>query len=133
VVILRLAAGGFGYRSYLESRPAVSFNDLPRADQQAITAALADGRTALHLIRDEHIIDAAQDAATDFARAYSLHPRNPDAVAGLKQTADAVIDWTQAQSDKKLALSVLQRLQGQADYYKSYPPLIRAIEQLQSP
>jgi len=133
VVILSLAAGGFGYRSYLESRPAVSFNDLPRADQQAITAALADGKTALHLIRDEHIIDAAQDAATDFAKAYSLHPRNPDAVAGLKQTADAVIDWTEAQTDKKLALSVLQRLQSQADYYKSYRPLSRAIERAQSP
>jgi hypothetical protein len=44
-----------------------------------------------------------------------------------------VIDWTQAQPDKKLALSVLQHLQNQADYYKSYRPLARAIEQAQSP
>jgi serine/threonine protein kinase len=132
VVILSLVAGGLWYRSYLDSRPAVDFNDLPLAERQLITAALADGHMALRLMKEEHIIDTAENAAADFAKVYALHPRDPDAVAGLKETAATVIEWAQAQPDRKVALSVLQSLQTKADYYKNYTPLTRAIERARS-
>jgi serine/threonine protein kinase len=137
VIMLTLAAGALGYRSYLQSRPAVDFKDLPLQDQQAFTTQLALGQEALRLIREQHIIEPAEDAAAAFAKAYALHPRDPDAVAGLDGTADAVIEWARAQPDKKVALSVLQTLRTkpesfQVDYYEHYEPLIRAIDRAKS-
>jgi serine/threonine protein kinase len=132
VIILTLAAGGMGYRAYLESRPAVDFKDLPLRDQQTITAQLALGQEALRLIEEQHIIDTAEDAAAAFAKAYSLHPRDPDAVAGLNSTAEAVIGWADTQPDKKTAATVLETLRLQADYYNNYEPLTRAIRRAKS-
>jgi serine/threonine protein kinase len=68
VLALSILAVGLAYRSYVDSLPDVAFADLPPAEQQIVTAALADGRSALHLVEQEHIMEASDDAANAFAK-----------------------------------------------------------------
>jgi serine/threonine protein kinase len=129
VILLSLLAGGLWYRSYLDSLPQVPFSALPATEQQIVTAALEDGRRALHLAEQEHIVEASDDAANAFAKAYQHHPKDPDAVAGLKEAADVFIPWCESQPD---ALVKLKEFQARSQFYQSYGPLNRALEKLQS-
>ena len=127
VVVLSVAAGALWYRTYLQSLPAVPFEQLPVAEQQFIQRALDNGNQALQLVKQSHIIEATADAADSFAEAYERHPRNPDAVAGLKDAADAFIAWADEQPDKSVALAELRSFQAKSTYYARYAPLERAI------
>jgi serine/threonine protein kinase len=131
VLALGILAVALAYRSYVDSLPDVAFADLPRAEQQIVTAALADGRSALRLVEQEHIVEASDDAANAFARAYEHHPKDPDAVAGLKRSADLFIRWCESLPDRKDTLAKLREFQKRSDFYQSYGPLKRAIEKLE--
>jgi serine/threonine protein kinase len=132
VIVLSIAAAVLWYRNYVASGPEIAFEELPLPQQRLIAAELADGREALKLVKDKHIIDASSDAADQFAQAYSHHVRNRDAVAGLKQSADYFIEWSTAQPDRQLALSQLQEFQKKSEFYQTYAPLNRAIDQLRA-
>lgn len=131
VLALSILAVALAYRSYVDSLPDVAFADLPPAEQQIVTAALADGRSALHLAEQEHIMEASDDAANAFAKAYEHHPKDPDAVAGLKRSANLFIRWCESLPDRKDALAKLREFQKRSDYYQSYGPLKSAIEKLE--
>jgi serine/threonine protein kinase len=131
VLALSILAVALAYRSYVDSLPDVAFSDLPPAEQQIVAAALADGRSALRLAEQEHIMEASDDAANAFAKAYEHHPKDPDAVAGLKRSADLFIRWCESLPDRKDALAKLREFQKRSDYYQSYGPLKSAIEKLE--
>lgn len=131
VVVLSIAAGILSYRNYLQSLPAVPFEQLPAAEQRYIRHALDAGNDALRLVTQSQIIEATADAADNFADAYEHHPRNPQAVAGLEAAAAAFIDWADSQADREGALRELRNFQKKSVYYSHYTPLEKAIARAQ--
>jgi hypothetical protein len=71
-----------------------------------------------------------EDAVAGFVSAYTLHPRNREAVAGLERAADLVIDWYLARPDRRDALYQLQNFQRKSEFYQTYAPLQDAIDSL---
>jgi hypothetical protein len=125
---LVLTAAGLSYRNYLNSLPAVPFEALPAEQQAAVRAALSDGAEALRYVRDSGLIEASADAADRFADAYALHPRNPEAVAGLKEAADRFIAYWADRKDPDRALEELRKFRSKSEFYAGYAPLEKAIE-----
>jgi hypothetical protein len=58
-----------------------------------------------------------------YANAYRLHPRNPQAMRGLKQSADALLSAMRSDADRRAAAAFLQN---QSDYFRRYQPVIDA-------
>ena len=131
VIALVLTAGGLSYRNYLDKLPAVPFERLPQVQQQQVLQALTEGNQALDAVRNSKLIEASADAADSFAAAYAIHPRNPQAVAGLESAADYFIDWWAMQPDQSHALQELKKFLDKSEYYKGYAPLTRAIAKLE--
>jgi hypothetical protein len=132
VVALVVTAGGLSYRNYLDKLPAVPFERLSQAQQEQVRQALMEGNRALQYVRDNKLIEASADAADRFADAYAIHPRNPEAVAGLDHAADYFIDWWAAQPDQNHALEELKKFRDKSEYYQGYAPLTRAIARLEA-
>jgi hypothetical protein len=67
------------------------------------------------------------DSAIDrFSEAYKLHPRNRDAVKALQMAADTwLAEVPDVPSRHKLACD----LQARSDYFRKYPPVLKAIEE----
>jgi serine/threonine protein kinase len=128
VVVLTLLASGLWYRNYLETRPAVPFEQLPPVVQQDVREALRQGNESLAYLERTHDITASADAAEYFANAYALHPRNPDAVAGLERAADEAIAWYEKSPDRNAARDELRKFQQKSEYYQRYGPLVSAID-----
>lgn len=125
-----LLAAILWYRNYLNTQPAVAFEQLPPTVQQEVREALRQGNESLEYMQRTQDITASADAAQYFADAYALHPRNPDAVAGLEHAADAAIAWYSKAPDKGAALDELRKFQAKSEYYEHYDPLANAIESL---
>jgi serine/threonine protein kinase len=133
VAVLLVTASGLTYKNHLDRLPAVPFEQLPQQQREQVQQALADGNEALRLVRDSHLIEASADAADRFAAAYAIHPRNPQAVAGLEQAAAYFIDYWDTQNnqeghDRERALQELKKFQEKSDYYRGYGPLTRALQ-----
>jgi len=120
----------FGYRAYRASLPDVPLEALSPQVQQDVREALSQGRASMEYLERSQDITASADAAQYFADAYALHPRNPDAVAGLRQAADKVLKWYTNAPDRRMALEELRKFQAKSDYYETYGPLNEAIESL---
>jgi len=131
LVALVLTAAGLSYRNYLDSLPAVPLEALPPETQAAVRKALADGDEALRYVREAQLIEATADAADRYADAFTLHPRNRDAVKGLEASADHFIAWWERQQDRERALAELRKFRDKSEYYKGYAPLNEAIERLE--
>lgn len=127
VAALVLTAAGLGYRSYLQSLPAVPLTSLPPAVQQQFHDKVREGDASLAYLRGSGDITASADAAEYFAEAYRLHPRDPEAVRGLEAAAGYAIGWYSKQPDRAEALRQLQLFRAKSAYYTSYGPLQRAI------
>lgn len=128
-----LVAGGFAYRSYVASGPAVPLAALPADTQSEVRLSLSKAREALDYVQRTNDYSVLDDAVDAFDRAYALHPRNREAVAGLKQTADLAIRWATTQHDPREAARELETLRGHtvgSGFYNQYPPLNRMIERL---
>ena len=126
VVVLVLAAGGLWYRNYLDSLPQ-PWDQLQPQTRQEFDAKIKAGDEVLEHIKHGGNLAYVQDAAKSFGEAYRLHPRDPEAVRGLKAAANYAIDWFGKFPDKKEALQQLQGFQEWSNYYKTYPPMQRAI------
>ena len=125
---LALAAGVFWYQGYAASRPAVPLESLPAQTQADFRKEMADGDGEWRLVQQgngEQILEAVRA----YGRAYALHPRDPDAIAGLRQTADYILGRSQAYSDPAERLQMLESLDEASDYYSSYKPLRIAIKE----
>jgi serine/threonine protein kinase len=127
VVLLVLALSGLWYRNYLESLPSQPFEALPAEVQNKFRANVRAGEEALAYLQTTHDPNGSADAADAFAKAYQLHERDPVAVRGLEQAADAAIAWYQKWPDRHGARIQLESFRDKSDYYKRYEPLQRAI------
>jgi serine/threonine protein kinase len=128
VAVLVLVAGVLWYRNELELRPAIPFEQLTPAQRQEFRKDVIEGNESLHVVKESKLIQASADAADFFARAYEIHPRNPQAIKGLEQAADYFIGWSNTQPDQEEALRQLRTFQQKSEYYLKYGPLVRAIE-----
>ena len=127
VAALVLTAAGLGYRSYLQSLPAVPLSSLPPAVQQQFHDYIRQGNGSLAYLRGSGDITASADAAEYFAEAYRLHPRDPEAVRGLESSASYAIGWYSKLPDRAEALRQLRLFRAKSAFYASYGPLQRAI------
>jgi hypothetical protein len=50
----------------------------------------------------------------------------------MKEAADAFIEWCVRQSDRQQARAQLIEFQKKSEFYRTYAPLNRAIERLES-
>lgn len=127
VATLLLAAAGLGYRSYLQSLPAVPLGSLPRMVQQQFHDKIREGNASLAYLRSSGDITASADAAEYFAEAYRLHPKDPEAVRGLEMAADYAIGWYSKLPDRGEALRQLKLFRAKSAFYAGYAPLQRAV------
>jgi hypothetical protein len=72
--------------------------------------------------------DEMLDAAGEYGKAYALHPRNPDATAGLKKAADYIVDRLEKVPDRPERLRELKSVQEMSEFYAHYKPLTTAID-----
>jgi len=128
--VLALAIGILWYRNYLASGPETPFHELPAQIQRDVRKGLDDGQEALRYVERTHEMIVIEDAVAGFVSAYTLHPRNREAVAGLERAADLVIDWYLARPDRRDALYQLQNFQRKSEFYQTYAPLQDAIDSL---
>jgi len=131
--ILALTTATLWYRNYVATGPDVPFDELPMQVQTEVRKGLDEGEVALRYVERTHELSVTEDAVAGFRAAYTLHPRNRQAVAGLERTADLVVDWYLGRPDRADALQQLRTFQHKAEFYQNYPPLLAAIESLQQP
>ena len=127
-VCLALAAGVFWYQGYAASRPAVPLESLPAQTQADFRKEMADGDGEWRLVEQgngEQILEAARA----YGRAYALHPRDPDAIAGLRKAADYILGRMVNYSNPAERLQMLESVDEASDYYSSYKPLRVAIKE----
>jgi len=123
--VLALVAGYLWYQNYLETSPSIPFAKLPAEAQQQFTDLIRQGNEEWTFYARERNIAALQSAVEQYSRAYALHPRNRDAVHGLKQSADALLQAVQGKEQRR---EIAAFLQGQSDYYRKYQPVIDAAQ-----
>lgn len=124
---LAIAAGGFWYQAYTASLPSVPFESLAPDVQAEFRAHMANAEGEWRLVQQGNG-DESLNAASEFGKAYALHPRNPDATAGLKKSADYILDRLKSVTDRTERLQQLKTVQELSDYYATYKPLSAAIE-----
>jgi hypothetical protein len=125
--------GLLGYRSYIASGPAVSFDELPAATRAEVEKSLASGNEALEYVRRTRDLGPLDDAVVAFDHAYALHPRNREAVKGLDSTVKLAIEWAEGRPDASLALQELRKLTAittESRYYEHNAALEAEIDKL---
>jgi hypothetical protein len=125
---LALAAGVFWYQAYSANRPGIPFEALAPSVQAEFRAHMDNGDGAWRLVQQGNG-DESLDAASEYGKAYALHPRNSDATAALKKSADYILLRLQRVADRAERLQQLKSVQELSDFYLTYPPLKTAIEQ----
>jgi protein kinase-like protein len=123
---LAIVAGIFWYQVRTASLPSVPFETLPPAVQAEFLAHMANAAGEWRLVQQGNG-DESLNAASEYGKAYALHPRNPDATAGLKKSADYILKRLDAVADRTLRLQELKTVQELSDFYVNYPPLRAAI------
>jgi hypothetical protein len=126
-VCLALVAGVFWYQGYAASRPAVPLEALPAQTQADIKREMSDGDGEWRLVQQGHG-EQILEAVRAYGRAYALHPRDSDAIAGLRKTADYILDRSRAYPDPAERLQMLESVDEASEYYASYKPLRVAIK-----
>ena len=81
VLVLAISSAYFAYQSTLTEGPVIPFEELPVAVQ-------AEFNNAMDLGQKSAAIQDWDGASRYYLTAYELHPRNPDAEAGLEQLAE---------------------------------------------
>jgi serine/threonine protein kinase len=129
VVALGLAvvAAVFGYQAYTAGQPTVPFDALPPAVQTEFREHISNAEGAWKLVQQGNG-DESLDAASEYGKAYALHPRNSTAVAGLKRSADYIVGRLQAVPDPAERLQELKSVQALSEFYVHYKPLNAAID-----
>jgi hypothetical protein len=125
--VLALTAGYQYYQYYVETSPAIPFSELPGAKQTDFREYMAEGNKAWGFFENEHQTDAAFGAVELYAKAYDIHPRNREAVAGLKNAADSLLGLPDIDAQKRQEIATF--LQSQSVYYQKYAPVVDAIRE----
>jgi serine/threonine protein kinase len=118
-IVLAGVAAYFGYARYQAAGPEVPFEQLKAEVQQDFRKKMRDGNEAWNFYTQQHIDDAWHVALSDFADAWSLHPRNREASKALRELADRVLaDHPDAVAE------VAEEMRGQSkNFLKDYPPI----------
>jgi hypothetical protein len=124
--VLALVAGYLWYANYQETSPAIAFSELPLAQQEAFKSNMAEANEAWRFFERDHLEVALRDAIELYARAYDVHPRNRDAVAGLEKSADALLEQAADDAQRREAAKELQL---RSIYFQKYPPVVAAAKE----
>ena len=127
--VLAIAAGYLWYQNYLETSPAIPFEQLSIEDQQTFRERIEDANASWQFYADDHKMTfALNDAVQLYAQAYEIHPRNREAVAGLRKVADA---WLQEAGDNRtMRAQVVETLRAASPrFYSTYSPVVDAAKQ----
>jgi len=125
IVILALSASYFAYQSVQEPPPPFPWEELSVEQQTSFTERVGEGQTYLEL----PFIGGAYAA---FAEAYDIHPRNPEATAGLRAVAELLIEQADANEtirDKQRLLNDLQVV-SEHEYLEEHKELRELRERL---
>ncbi|HEY6642980.1 serine/threonine-protein kinase [Povalibacter sp.] len=123
--VLAVTAGYFWYENYVETSPAIPFAQLPAETQQEITAELTDGDKEWAFYQ-QGMTPAVEQSLTHYAKAYELHPRNREAVKGLKKTADEMLRLSA--SDPEMQRQVAGNLLASNEFLRKYSPVVEAAK-----
>ncbi|MGH8237849.1 MAG: protein kinase domain-containing protein [Steroidobacteraceae bacterium] len=124
--VLALVAGYVSYQNYVETSPAMPFSALKPELQAEFKNNMQEGDKAWEFFARDHISDGAVSAIDFYAAAYNIHPRNRQAVAGLKKAADALLELP----DNEQARQALAKdLWGKSIYYQKYAPVVDAMRE----
>lgn len=121
--VLALVSGYLWYQNYRETTPAVPFSELPVQTQQEITGLMQEGEELWGFYQREDNPYTLQQSIEMYAHAYALHPRNRDAVKGLRRGADALLKLARDETERHQAA---ERLQQVSAYYRNYDPVVDA-------
>jgi hypothetical protein len=87
---------------------------------------MVQGDEAWQFFERDHISDGAVSAIDFYAAAYNIHPRNRDAVAGLKKAADALLELPDNEKDRQ---ALAKDLYNKSIYYQKYAPIVDAMRE----
>src|SRR5579863_335423 len=128
-LLLALTAGAFWYQARTAAGPSVPLTALSAADQAAFHEHMSAGDGEWRLVQ-QGSTEQINEAVQEYAQAYALHPRDPDATAALKKAADYWVARLQQIGDRSERLKQLQALRKtlleDSDFYKLYQPLTEA-------
>jgi hypothetical protein len=125
--VLALVAGYQYYQYYVETSPAIPFNELPSEAQKVFREKMAEGDEFWGFYEREHQTDAAINAVDLYGQAYALHPRNREAVAALKKSSDSLLAIPNL--DEKTRQALAKDLQTKSAYYEKYAPVVDAVRE----
>jgi hypothetical protein len=125
--VLALVVGYQYYQYYVETSPAMAFEELPVAKQQQFRSAMTEGNEFWGFFEREHISDAAIQAVERYSEAYAAHPRNREAVAALKKAADSLLGLPDL--DEKTRQALAKDLQTKSVFYEKYAPVVDAVRE----
>jgi len=134
--LLAVVAGTFGYEAYRAAQPVLPFESLPAESRSNFTTAVGEGRRLLEFsarVRGFEGAYTAQAALSKFAEAYQVHPRNPDADQGLRDTLERLEPFADS-NDRAVRANLLDTLRKALDEHdalKGFRPLEKLIEKLQ--
>jgi len=121
---LGLASAYLWYQNAQETGPLVPLSALPAARQQQVLTALNDGRTEWGFYEKDRNERALWDAVDRYAEAYKLHPRNREAVQGLRRAADELLGRKDLNADERR--KVATTLEAMSEYLSRYKPVVEA-------
>lgn len=124
-VLLAAVAGYASYQNYVETSPSIPFAELPLEQQQDFRRYMEEGARAWAFYERERIDDALNVALHQYARAYSIHPRNREAVAALKKVAQASLAAADTEGRRRL---IAIELQERSEYFRTYAPVVAAAK-----
>ena len=88
---------------------------------------MKEGDEAWQFFARDHISDGACPAIDLYAAAYNIHPRNREAVAGLKKAADALLDATGL--TRRPARRSRRTCGSKSIFYEKYAPVVDAVRE----
>lgn len=124
--VLTIVAGYQYYQYYVETSPAIPFSALTTEQQAKFNYNIAQGKEAWQFFESAHMSDAVDAAVSHYAVAYDVHPRNREAVAGLKKAADALLDLP---NNEKGRQALAKDLQKRSVFYEKYAPVVDAVRE----
>lgn len=135
-LLLAITAGAFWYQAHSAAGPSVPLAALSATDQAAFHEHMSAGDGEWRLVQ-QGATEQINEAVQEYAQAYALHPRDPDATVALKKAADYWVARLQQVGDRSERLKQLQALRktllADSDFYKVYRPLTQAIRDAGGP
>lgn len=124
--VLALTAGYFSYQTYVETSPAIAFEELPLDRQEEFREAMAEGHEEWAFFERDRIGGALLSAIDLYSKAYGIHPRNREAVSALNEAAEAFLADAQNEQQRR---ERARYLQAKSAHYRKYAPVVEAAQE----